>query len=201
MYNGENMEHKHHGKSSAGYLDSEEILTELNLRGNETFMDLGCGDGYISIKAINDYLPDGIVYAVDVYDGAINALNALKEENNIENLIVIEADVTEGISDLKDCSIDVVLMLNVFHGFQDIETRTKVIKELSRLIKDDGRIAIMDFRPIEWSFGPPKEIKCSPNELEELFSKHGLKKVHLNENMGQKSTESNSHYMIIFEKE
>lgn len=195
------MEHRHHGKSSANFLDSDEILGELNLGGDETFMDLGCGDGYIAIKAINDYLHEGTVYAVDVYDLAIKELDAYKDENNVENLINIEADVTEGISDVDDGKIDVILMLNVFHGFADVETRDKVIDELSRLINDNGRIAIMEFKPIEWSFGPPTEIKCSPVELEEIFSKHGLKKVHLNENMGQKSSEDTSHYMIIFEKE
>lgn len=195
------MEHRHHGKSSANFLDSDEILGELNLGGDETFMDLGCGDGYIAIKAINDYLHEGTVYAVDVYDLAIEELDAYKDENNVENLINIEADVTKGISDVDDGKIDVILMLNVFHGFADVETRDKVIDELSRLINDNGRIAIMEFKPIEWSFGPPTEIKCSPVELEEIFSKHGLKKVHLNENMGQKSSEDTSHYMIIFEKE
>ncbi len=195
------MEHRHHGKSSANFLDSDEILGELNLGGDETFMDLGCGDGYIAIKAINDYLHEGTVYAVDVYDLAIKELDAYKDENNVENLINIEADVTEGILDVDDGKIDVILMLNVFHGFADVETRDKVIDELSRLINDNGRIAIMEFKPIEWSFGPPTEIKCSPVELEEIFSKHGLKKVHLNENMGQKSSEDTSHYMIIFEKE
>ena len=195
------MEHRHHGKSSANFLDSDEILGELNLGGDETFMDLGCGDGYIAIKAINDYLHEGTVYAVDVYNLAIEELDAYKDENNVENLINIEADVTKGISDVGDGKIDVILMLNVFHGFADVETRDKVIDELSRLINDNGRIAIMEFKPIEWSFGPPTEIKCSPVELEEIFSKHGLKKVHLNENMGQKSSEDTSHYMIIFEKE
>ncbi|WP_298522216.1 class I SAM-dependent methyltransferase [uncultured Methanobrevibacter sp.] len=195
------MEHKHHAKSSANFLDSDEILRELNLKGNEVFMDAGCGDGYISIKAINEYLPDGIVYAVDSYDVAIEELNEYKQENNIENLITVLGDFTEGIVDVCDGEIDVILMLNVFHGFQDTKTRDAVIEELSRLINDEGRIAIMEFRPIDWSFGPPTEIKCSPDELEEIFSKHNLKKVHLNENMGQKSPEGNSHFMIIFEKE
>lgn len=195
------MEHVHHGKSSANFLDSDEILGELNLKGSETFMDLGCGDGHIAIKAIKDYLPDGNVYAVDVYDVAINELNAYINENGIENLTAVEADVTKGISDVDDASIDVVLMLNVFHGFKDSQTRNDVVKELSRLIKDDGRIAIMEFSPIDWSFGPPREIKCSPDELEEIFFEHNLKKVHLNEEMGQKSSQGNSHYMIIFEKE
>lgn len=195
------MEHVHHAKSSAKFLDSDEILGELDFEGSETFMDLGCGDGYISLKAIEDYLPNGNVYAVDVYDVAIDELNKYKDENDIKNLINIEADVTQGICDVKDASVDVILMLNVFHGFRDSETRDNVVQELSRLIKEDGRIAIMEFKPIDWSFGPPTEIKCSPDELEELFNEHGLKKIHLNENMGQKSPEGNSHYMIIFEKE
>ena len=195
------MEHKHHGKSSANFLNSDEILEELNLKGDETFMDAGCGDGYIAIKAINDYLPQGTVYAVDFYEKSIEDLNVYKKENDIENLINIEGDFTKGIADVNDESIDVILMLNVFHGFKDIKTRDRVINELSRMINDDGRIAIMEFKPIDWSFGPPKEIKCSPEELEELFANHGLKKVHLNEEMGQKSSQGNSHFMIIFEKE
>lgn len=195
------MEHKHHRKSSSKFLDSDEILGELNLKGNETFMDLGCGDGYVAIKAIKDYLPEGKAYAVDVDDFSIGELNDYKDENSIENLIVIQSDVTEGISEIEDASIDVILMLNVIHGFTDNETRNDVAIELSRLINDGGRIAIMDFSPIDWSFGPSTEIKCSPEELEELFSKHGFKKVHLNEQMGQKSSNDYSHYMIIFEKE
>lgn len=194
------MEHKHHGKSSANFLDSNEILQELNLNGNEIFLDAGCGDGYIAIKAIGEYLPDGKAYAVDVYDIAIEELNEYKKENNIEDLICIVGDFTKGIPDVGDGEIDVILMLNVFHGFKDDETRDNVVKELSRMINDKGRIAIMEFKPIDWSFGPPTEIKCSPGELEEIFSKFGLKKVHLNENMGQKSPDGNSHYMIIFEK-
>ena len=46
------MEHRHHGKSSEKFLDSDEILSKLNLKGDEVFMDVGCGDGYISKKAI-----------------------------------------------------------------------------------------------------------------------------------------------------
>lgn len=191
------MEHKHHGKSSANFLNSDEILSELHLNGNETFMDAGCGDGFISIEAINNYLPDGKVYAVDVYDVAVRQLN----EKNIENLIAVEGDFTKGIPEINDGVVDVILMLNVFHGFSDTETRNNVIKELSRLINDKGRIAIMEFKPVEWSFGPPVEIKCSPMEVEEVFSSNGFKRIHLNENMGQKIEGNNSHYMIIFEKE
>ncbi len=195
------MEHKHHGKSSEKFLDSDEILSELNLKGDEVFMDAGCGDGYIAKKAIQDYLPNGFVYAVDNYGEAINAMELYKKNNCIENLINIEADISKGIFGVDDGSIDVLLMLNVFHGFNEVSHRKDVINELSRIIKNGGKIAIMDFRPVEWSFGPPVEIKCSPDELEELFSKYGFKKVYLNEKMGLEGPDGNSHYIIIFEKE
>ena len=73
------MEHKHHAKSSLMFIGSEEILDELNLKGDEAFMDAGCGDGHIAIKAIEEYLPDGFVYAVDNYDPSIEELQAYKK--------------------------------------------------------------------------------------------------------------------------
>jgi len=195
------MEHRHHGKSSATFLNSDEIIKELDFKGNETFMDVGCGDGYISLKAIEEYLPKGTVYAVDFYDKAIEELEEYKSENNVENLIPIEADITKGIPSIDDSSIDVILMLNVFHGFRESEDRTAVIEELKRLVKSNGKIAIMDFKAIKTEKGPPVDIRVSHCELEELFVSHGLEKVYLNVDIGQEIPEGKSHYIIIFQKE
>ena len=57
--------HRAHGFSSALFLDSDEILGELNLKGNEVFMDAGCGDGHNAIKVIEEYLPDGTLLKVN----------------------------------------------------------------------------------------------------------------------------------------
>ena len=110
--------HRAHGFSSAFFLDSDEIIQELNLNGNETIMDAGCGDGHNAIKILEDYNHKGTVYAVDVYDASIEDMEKYKSENNVENLINIEADITEGIPGVDDGSVDVVLMVNVFHGFK-----------------------------------------------------------------------------------
>lgn len=195
------MEHKHHAKSSAKFFDGDDILSELNLQGDETFMDAGCGDGYIAKKAAGDYLPDGIVYAVDVYDVSIDELEAYKKENGIENLINIKSDISKEIDGVDDGSVDVALMINVIHGFDASGNMNDVIEELSRTLKDGGRIAVVDFNPIDWEIGPPKDIKCSPEMLEEIFARHGLEKTYLNNEIGQEGPEGNSHYLIIFEKE
>ena len=195
------MGHKHHGKSSAKFLNSDEILSELNLEGNEVLMDAGCGDGYISINAIEKYLPEGSVYAVDIHEESMEGLIEYKNENNAENLINIVADITEGIFEVEDSSVDVILMVNVFHGFKTSQNEDAVVEELKRMIDDDGKIAIVDFNPIELPLGPPVDIKSSPERLEELFAKHGLEKVYLNDELGTEYPNGKSHYMIIFKKE
>lgn len=193
--------HRAHGFSSVHFLDSDEIISELNLKGNETFMDAGCGDGHIAIKVVEEYLPDGTVYAVDVYDASIEDMEAYKAENNVENLINIEADITKGIPGVDDESIDVVLMVNVFHGFRASRTMDEAIDEFARIIKQDGKIAIMDYKAWNVPKGPPTAFRSSPEELEEVFAKHGLKMTHLNEEIGEDIPQGKSHYFIVFQKE
>ena len=193
--------HRAHGFSSAHFLDSKEILDELNLAGSETFMDAGCGDGHIAIKALDDYITDGEVYAVDIYDASIEDMETYKKENNVENLINIEADITEGIPDVEDSSIDVVLMVNVFHGFKASRRLDEAVDELSRIIKSDGKIAIMDYKAWDVPNGPPTQVRSSPDDLEKLFNSHKLIKTYLNEEIGEDIPEGKSHYLIIFQKE
>ena len=192
--------HRAHGFSSAHFLDSDEIINELNLTGNETFMDAGCGDGHNAIKILEDYNHKGLVYAVDVYDASIEDMETYKNENNVENLVNIEADITKGIPGVEDDSVDVVLMVNVFHGFKASRTIDEAIKELKRIIKKDGKIAIMDYKAWDVPNGPPTPVRSSPEELEEFFNNHDLKKVYLNEEIGEDIPEGKSHYLIMFQK-
>ena len=195
------MEHRHYGKSSATFLDSDEILTELNLEGSETFLDAGCGDAYISKRAVEKYLPQGRVYAVDSYAESIRQLKDYVDEKNIDNIIPVEADLTKTIPQIDDESVDVILMLNVFHGFRQSSERENVINELKRIIRPEGKIAIMDFKAMEMQRGPPLNIRLSHAEVEEIFNRYGLEKTYLTVDIGEEIPEGKSHYLIIFKKE
>lgn len=192
--------HRAHGFSSAHFLDSDEIIQELNLTGNETFMDAGCGDGHNAIKVLEDYNHKGLVYAVDIYDASIEDMETYKTENNVENLINIEADITEGIPGVDDESMDVILMVNVFHGFKASRKLDEAVEELARIIKKDGKIAIMDYKPWDVPKGPPTQYRSSPADLEKLFNKHGLEQIYLNEEIGEDIPEGKSHFLIMFGK-
>ena len=191
--------HRAHGFSSDNFLDSNEILDELHIQGHETFMDAGCGDGHIAIKVLNEYINDGEVYAIDIYDKSIEDMENYKKENNINNLVNIEADITECITGVEDESIDIVLMVNVFHGFKASRRIDEAICELKRIIKSDGKIAIMDYKAWDVPNGPPTQVRSSPDELEDFFKKHNLKKIYLNEEIGEDIPEGKSHFLIIFQ--
>ncbi len=193
--------HRTHGFSSAFFLDSDEIIQELNLKGNETVMDAGCGDGHNAIKIIENYNHKGTVYTVDVYCASIEDMEKYKRENNIENLINIEADITEGIPGVGDESVGVILMVNVFHGFKASRRQDEAVLELKRIINNDGKIAIMDYKAWDVPKGPPTQMRSSPEELESLFNSHGLKMTYLNEEIGEDIPEGKSHFLIMFEKE
>lgn len=193
--------HRAHGFSSANFLDSDEILKELNFKGNETFMDAGCGDGHNAIKVLEDYDHKGTVYAVDIYDASIEDMEKYKKENNVENLINIEADITEGIPGIKEGSIDIVLLVNVFHGFKASRKLDEAVTELGRIVSNEGKIAIMDYKAWDVPNGPPTKMRSSPKDLEKLFNNHGLKQIYLNEEIGEDIPEGKSHYLIMFAKE
>ena len=193
--------HRAHGFSSVHFLDSDEIIGELNLKGDEVVMDAGCGDGHNAIKILEDYDHKGLVYAVDIYDASIEDMQAYKDENNVENLINIEADITEGIPGVDDESVDVILMVNVFHGFKASRKLDEAVTELRRIVKKDGKIAIMDYKAWDVPNGPPTKFRSSPQDLENLFNKHGLKQIYLNEEIGEDIPEGKSHFLIMFAKE
>ncbi len=53
------------------------IIAELNLRGDERVLDLGCGDGALT-KKIHDLLPAGNVVGIDASEGMIKEAKKLE---------------------------------------------------------------------------------------------------------------------------
>ncbi len=56
------------------------IISGLMLSGNESVLDLGCGDGFLT-KQITDKLPNGYVIGIDASEGMINSAKEYESEN------------------------------------------------------------------------------------------------------------------------
>jgi ubiquinone/menaquinone biosynthesis C-methylase UbiE len=183
--------HRHHGKTSRDILSAEEILNVIDLKPGDKFLDAGCGDGYVSIEASKLVGSNGRIFALDAYPESIEGVAKEIKEKGIENLEPIVADVTESIP-LDDDFVDAVLMSNVLHGFGDEDLET-VLKNINRIIKKDGKFAVVEFRKEQSERGPPFDVRLHPSDVSQILSKHGFKVV--------KSEEiATLHYIVVGQK-
>jgi ubiquinone/menaquinone biosynthesis C-methylase UbiE len=165
--------HMHHGKSSKGILNSDEVLKATGIKKDDKFLDAGCGDGYISIEASSIVGEEGNVYALDVYPESIKTvLNEIKARN-IDNMGAVVADITKEIP-LDNESVDIALMANVLHGFVAGNEVDPVIKNIWKVLKLGGVFAVIEFRKVESNRGPPFNVRISPEEVSEILKKYGF---------------------------
>jgi ubiquinone/menaquinone biosynthesis C-methylase UbiE len=192
--------HRIQSRSSESFIDAHEVISRLNLKGNETFLDAGCGDGHVAMGAYNMLNKNATIYALDVYKPSIEDLEKEIKEKNISNIIPIHSDISSNIA-LSNDTIDFTLMINVFHGFVAQDNVDESIMELKRVTKPKGKIAVMDYKKIESKYGPPTYVRKNQKELEELFHKHNLKLVNQDNDIGELYEDgTKSHYLMIFEK-
>ncbi len=112
---------------------------ECNLvRKGQTFLDYGCGTGDFTIPAAHKVDEDGKVYALDYFRRQLEIVRDRSEKAGLTNIETILSDSKTG---LPDESVDVIWMCDVLH---EIKERRAVLKELHRVLKKDGTLAIHD---------------------------------------------------------
>ncbi|MCZ3365332.1 MULTISPECIES: class I SAM-dependent methyltransferase [Methanobacterium] len=191
--------HRIQGRSTESFIDAHDVLSRLNFKGNEVFADIGCGDGHVSMEAYDMLDDEATIYSVDVFGPSIEDMEKEVEEKGIKNIIPIQSDVADHIA-IEDNTVDICLLVNVFHHFVAMEKTDGAIEELKRIIKPEGKIAVMDYKKEDTGYGPPVRVKSSPEEMEEMFAKHGLKMVQLDTEAGEDLEHGKSHYIITFGK-
>ena len=161
----ENKKHHHKGRSSERHLNRDIVLKELNIRSGQTILDAGCGSGYMSKEFSKILNNTGKVYALDPDKAAIEML---KKETNGTNIEPITGDITKETK-IGDSSVDLIYLSTVFHGFSEGEI-DGFQKEVKRLLKPNAVLAIVEFKKVETPFGPPLEIRYSPEELKKTIT-------------------------------
>ena len=158
------MEHHHRGKSSESLIDKDIILRVLDILPRQTILDAGCGNGYMSKEFSRLLNNTGKVYALDPDREAIETL---KEETIGTNIETIEADITKETI-IEESSIDLIYLSTVFHGFSKVQI-ANFQKEVKRLLKPNAHLAIVEIHKQDTPFGPPLDIRFSPEELKQTI--------------------------------
>lgn len=145
-------------------MNTELILKSLHIKEGQTILDAGCGNGYMS-KVFSDAVsPSGKVYALD-YDRQF--VEVLRNETQGSNIEILEADITKP-TPISPSSVDLIYISTVIHIFSKKQMQG-FINEAKRLLKPDSLLAVVEMEKKELLFGPPPELKYSPEELMETI--------------------------------
>ena len=105
------------------------LITELDLQGDERVLDLGCGDGTLSVQ-LSELLPKGEVVGIDASQGMIDAaLPKAKENLHFRLMDIYELNFVE--------EFDVVFSNATLHWIKDHQN---LIHNASRSLRTSGRI-------------------------------------------------------------
>ncbi len=188
----ETERHYHHlGRTPAGMLDPQMLLPAIGLQPGETLLDAGAGEGNQALPAARIA---GRVYAVDVQPERVATLEARAQEQGLTNVQAIAADLAGPIP-LPAASIDRGLMTNVLHELTENGVAEGALREMARLLRPGGVLAIVDFRPeLDSRPGPPQAVRVAPGRAAELARPYGFREESRKE-LGS------YHYVLLLRKE
>lgn len=121
---------KHSDTQFYGALD---ILNKYKFRGDERVLDIGCGDGKLTVL-IAQQVVQGSVVGIDVSQNMIDL--AQKTYADIKNLVFICVPAEDFVSEDK---FDLIVSFFTFHWIADQE---KVLKNIYQMLKPGGSLVI-----------------------------------------------------------
>lgn len=117
------------------------MLKALHLKPGQTVCDMGCGNGFYTLKLAKLVGEKGQVLAVDIQPEMLSLLNERAKEEKLANIKPILGTPVD--PNLPEGKIDLILCVDVYHEFSNPEEMLAVMR---KSLKSGGRIALAEFR-------------------------------------------------------
>ncbi len=138
--------------------DPPRFLARFGLQPGQTVLDLGSGPGFWTLPLAEIVGSTGWVWAVD---GSQELLDALAARNPPPQVHLVLSELPQIA--LPDTSVDLAWVAFVFH---EVEPPEQLTAELRRVVRADGRVAVLEWRPdAESEAGPPRAHRVRPDQV------------------------------------
>src|SRR6185437_14623413 len=128
----------------------DRLLDTFAWRGDERVLDVGCGRGLLLLGAAQR-LTTGTAAGVDLWSGV--DLSGNRPEATLENArragVADRVEVKDGDAQrlpFADASFDAIISSLVLHNIPSQDGRRQAVREIARVLKPGGQIAILDLR-------------------------------------------------------
>jgi ubiquinone/menaquinone biosynthesis C-methylase UbiE len=117
------------------------LVEHLHLKAGDVVADIGAGTGYVSQRLAAKIGVRGKVLAVDIQPEMLDLLTNKMASLGITNVVPVLG--TESDPKLPANSVDVVIMVDVYHEF---EFPYEMMSAICRALKPSGRVVFVEFR-------------------------------------------------------
>jgi ubiquinone/menaquinone biosynthesis C-methylase UbiE len=138
------------GVAGADWLDRAErqeeerpdlALKAIGVAAGSTVADIGAGSGYFTMRLARVVGPAGRVYANDLQPGMLALLRRRVELEQLSNVELVLG--TETDPKLPPASIDLALLVDVYHEFSEPQA---MLRRIRAALKPGGRLVLLEYR-------------------------------------------------------
>ncbi|HVN77780.1 MAG TPA: methyltransferase domain-containing protein [Terriglobia bacterium] len=122
-------------------LKPDQVVALLNLKHGDVVADVGSGSGVFTRRFAQAVGPEGKVYAVDIDKELLDYNRERIEEAKLNNVEFILGEYDD--PKLPSQAVDLAFICDVLHH---IEHRQVYLAHLHSCLKDNGRLAIIDYK-------------------------------------------------------
>jgi ubiquinone/menaquinone biosynthesis C-methylase UbiE len=152
--------------------DCKTLLAALKLKPGDTVCDLGCGNGFYSVKIAKLVGERGRVIGVDIQREMLGFLKDKATEEKIGNIEPVLGTVVD--PKLPPGSVDLVLLVDVYHEFSNPE---QMLAAIRKSLKPNGRVALAEFRAEDPKVPIKPLHKMTKAQIMKEFPPNGFKLV------------------------
>lgn len=136
-----------------------------------TLVDLGTGIGFFAIP-FSRKIPRGIVYACDLRAEMLQYLEVAIQQEGCTNIQPVQTEEVK--VPLDDGIADAVLMVNLHH---ELDFPERTLQECHRLLRHEGKVVIVDWKPEPTPKGPPLEARVALDTVHAQLQDAGFQGV------------------------
>lgn len=131
-------------------LVTRRMIDTLQLHGGEQVLDVGCGRGLLLLEAARR-LPRGRATGLDLWSRRDQSGNAAAATQHNAELAGVADRVRIDTGDMRhlpyaDASFDAIISSLAIHNLPTETDREQAVREIARVLKPGGHVALLDFR-------------------------------------------------------
>jgi ubiquinone/menaquinone biosynthesis C-methylase UbiE len=149
--------------------DTDLAIRLLGVKKGWTVADVGAGSGFFTVRLAKAVGDKGVVYATDIQPGMLDLLTQNVAKTKLSNVMPVLGAIDD--PRLPAASIDLALMVDVYHEFSEPQ---KMLQKLREALKPGGRLVLLEYRAEDPSVPIRPEHKMTKAQVKQEVEAEGF---------------------------